>query len=34
MMVHLVPQGICDSALLKDVIFFGDVKAKATKIVY
>ena len=34
MMVHLTPQGICDSALLKDVIFFGDVKAKATKIVY
>ena len=34
MMVHLTPQGICDSALLKDVIFFGDVKSKATKIVY
>ena len=30
--IHLTEEGISDYALLKDVIFFGDVKAKATKI--
>ncbi len=34
MLVHLRDDGICDNALLKDVIFFGDVKAKVTKIEY
>ncbi len=34
MFVHLKDDGICDNALLKDVIFFGDVKAKVTKIEY
>jgi len=31
--IHLTPEGLCADAILKDVIFFGDVKAKATKIV-
>lgn len=30
--VHLTKEGISDFAMLKDVIFFGDIKAKATKI--
>lgn len=30
--IHLTDEGISDYAILKDVIFFGDVKAKATKI--
>lgn len=30
--VHLTKEGFSDYALLKDVIFFGDVKAKAIKI--
>ena len=32
--LHLTPEGISDYALLKDVIFFGDVKAKATTIAH
>ncbi len=32
--IHMTPRGLCSDALLKDVIFFGDVKAKATKIIY
>lgn len=34
MSVHINNKGVCDRALLKDVVFFGDVKAKTTKIVY
>ncbi len=34
MQIHINRYGICDRALLKDVVFFGDVKAKATKIIY
>ncbi len=30
--LHLTKEGISDYAMLKDVIFFGDVKAKATTI--
>ncbi len=32
MFIHLTKEGLCDRALLKDVVFFGDVKAKAITI--
>ncbi len=32
MYIHLTKEGLCDRAVLKDVIFFGDVKAKAITI--
>jgi hypothetical protein len=34
MEIHINEMGICDFALLKDVVFFGDVKANTTKISY
>jgi len=32
MQIHINKMGICDKSLLKDVVFFGDVKSKITKI--
>ncbi len=34
MKIHINEIGICDKSLLKDVVFFGDVKSEVTKIIY
>ena len=34
MKIHINKMGICDKSLLKDVVFFGDVKSEVTKIIY
>ncbi len=34
MKIHINEMGICDKSLLKDVVFFGDVKSEVTKIIY